>query len=378
MTATAGIAAVRFADTDDLAGFGLTGQDQRLRLFGALAPPAQLPLHREALLPAAIVAEHYAATPRPDVAVYALTGAELAANGLLTRGGQFFHRPDCLPNYFLEWLNRTPHTLPEGLAGSLDRADAEVLRLDHPLACAIHPNVIWGHFLVEILPRLYLLDLLGQMGRPIPLAAPSDAPDWLKRFAVTYGARGGVVWYDPRQQRVAAPVFIVPGMMQIDWALSPLFNLMVADVVARCGMAETHVPEGPRRLYLSRGRITWTNRLRNEPAVEAMLAQLGFTVAHPETLSFPEQLRLFRAAEVIVGEYGSVLHNAIFARPGTRIVAINRHNWLQGEIARIRRQPLAYVPPDDGVWRDVSTQGDARSFSVDVGDLRRVVMEMLQ
>lgn len=374
---TAGIAAIDFADTGDLAGFALSGRDERLPLFAALSPPAQLPLHDEACFDPALVAEHHADKPRCEIAVYALAGAELAANGLLTRGGQFFQRPDCLPNYFRAWLAPTPHAIPEGLTGSLDRADAEVVRLDQPVACAFHPNIIWGHFLVEMLPRLFLLNLLGRLGRPVPLAAPSDAPEWLKRFAVTYGALGGVLWYDSRHQRIAAPAFVVPSMMQVDWTLSPVFNLMVSDVLARCNIAEDRVPDGPRRLYLSRGRIWWTNRLLNEPAVEEALQAMGFAVVHPETLRFPEQLRLFRAADMIVAEYGSVLHNALFARPGTRIVAINRHNWLQGEIARIRRQPLAYVPPSDGVWRDVNTNGDARLFTVDIPTLCRVVEAVL-
>jgi capsular polysaccharide biosynthesis protein len=373
-----GLATIAFQDTDDLAGFAQSGRDERLRLFASLAPPPQLPLHDEARLEPAVVLEHHRVRPVPEAAVYAVTGCELSAIGLLTRGTQFFHRDDCLPNYFLNWLNKVPHAVPLGLEGSLGRADAELIRLDQPVACAFHPNVVWGHFLVEILPRLFLVDLLARLGRPIPLAAPSDAPEWLKRFAVTYGTAGGLLWYDPKRHRLQAPVFVVPNMMHVDWALGPMFNLLVSDLLARCGVAETSVPEGPRRLYLSRGRITWAQRLQNGPEVEAMLQSLGFTVVHPETLSVPEQLRLMRAAEVVVAEYASALHNTLFARPGTRVVAINRHNWLQGEIARIRRQTLAYVPPADGVWRDASKEGEARKFTVDIPTLRRVVQEMLE
>ena len=377
-TGTGGLEPVTFQPTADLGEFALRGRDERLLLFPSVAPPRPIRLHAEATLDPAIVARHHRATAPTEVAAYALSGFRLGGAGLLVRGGRFFHREDCLPNYFLGWLNQRPHTLPPDFAGSFDLPNAEVLWLDQPIATAFHPNLVWGHFLVEVLPRLFLLNLLGRMGRPIPLAAPSEAPEWAKRFAVTYGGLGGILWYDPKRQLVAAPAFVVPNMMQVDWALSPLFSLLISDLIARCGIAEETVPDGPRRLYLSRARFWGAKRLLNEAEVEEMLTGLGFTVVHPETLSFPEQMRLFRAAEVIVAEYGSVLHNALFARAGTRIVAINRHNWLQGQIARIRRQHLAYVPPSDGVWRDPSTPGDARNFAVDIAMLRGTVAAMLE
>jgi capsular polysaccharide biosynthesis protein len=373
-----GLEPVTFEPTADLGGFALRGRDERLVLFPPIAPPPAIPLYAEATLDAAIVARHHRPLMPPEVAVYALTGFRLGSTGLLARGERFFHREDCLPNYFLGWLTPFPHNLPGDFGGSLDLPAAEVIRLDQPLAVAFHPNLVWGHFLVEVLPRLFLVNLLGRMGRRIPLAAPAEAPDWAKRFAVTYGGPGGVLWYEPKRQMVTAPAFVVPGMMQVDWVLHPIFNLLVSDLIARCGLAEDVVPDGPRRLYLSRARFWGAKRLLNEPEVEEMLRGLGFAVVHPETLSFPDQMRLFRAAEVIVAEYGSVLHNALFARPGTRVVAINRHNWLQGEIARIRRQFLAYVPPSDGVWRDPSTPEEARNFTVDIAKLRQTVQAVLE
>ena len=376
--ACGGLEPMTFHPTADLGAFALSGRDERLALFPAMAPPPAIPLHAEATLDAPIVARHHRRLMPPEVAAYALTGFRLGSSGLLVRNGRFFHREDCQPNYFLGWLQSEPHTLPPDFAASLDQPDAQLVRIDQPVATAFHPNLVWGHFLVEVLPRLFLVNLLGRMGRRIPLAVPAEAPDWAKRFAVTYGALGGVLWYDPKRQVIEAPAFVVPGMMQVDWVLHPLFSLIVSDLVARCGLAEDVVPDGPRRLYLSRARFWGAQRLLNEPEVEGMLSTLGFTVVHPETLSFPEQMRLFRAAEVIVAEYGSVLHNALFARPGTRVIAINRHNWLQGEIARIRGQHLAYVPPSDGVWRDPSTTGDARNFTVDPDRLRATVHAVLE
>jgi capsular polysaccharide biosynthesis protein len=52
------------------------------------------------------------------------------------------------------------------------------------------------------------------------------------------------------------------------------------------------------------------------------LRGLGFTVVAPETLSFAEQARLFAGAEAVVAPHGAALANAVFCRPGTRIVEL--------------------------------------------------------
>jgi capsular polysaccharide biosynthesis protein len=80
-------------------------------------------------------------------------------------------------------------------------------------------------------------------------------------------------------------------------------------------------PGGGHRLYLSRSGAR-SRRIANEEEVVERLRALGFSVAAPETLSFPEQARLFADAEAIVAPHGAALANAVFCRPGTRIVEL--------------------------------------------------------
>ena len=66
---------------------------------------------------------------------------------------------------------------------------------------------------------------------------------------------------------------------------------------------------------------------------EHRLRQRGFTIIQPERLEFPEQVRAFSGARVIVGLGGAGMFNAVFARPGTRLVTIESSmSWVASHV----------------------------------------------
>ena len=68
-------------------------------------------------------------------------------------------------------------------------------------------------------------------------------------------------------------------------------------------------PQEPgHRLWLSRSRIESDVRDLNAGPTERRLAEAGWTIAYPETLSIREQLDHLRRAEVVAGEEGSAFH----------------------------------------------------------------------
>ena len=52
------------------------------------------------------------------------------------------------------------------------------------------------------------------------------------------------------------------------------------------------------------------------------LKALGFAAIQPEMLAFDKQVLLFAQADMIVCEFGAAVANAMFCRPGTRVVEI--------------------------------------------------------
>lgn len=79
----------------------------------------------------------------------------------------------------------------------------------------------------------------------------------------------------------------------------------------------------PRRVYLSRSRLTSGRRAQNEHSIEALARSAGFDVLHPQELPIAAQVAAAQGAEVIAGCDGSALHLAAFARPGTKLLAID-------------------------------------------------------
>lgn len=76
-----------------------------------------------------------------------------------------------------------------------------------------------------------------------------------------------------------------------------------------------------RRLFISRKAFS-QRALVNEAEIAERLRPLGFEVVYPETMSFLEQVEAFHSAALVVGSSSSALSNALFCRPGCRILGL--------------------------------------------------------
>ena len=349
-------------------------------VFGpAISPPPGklLLMHPDA----AMAADHLYRAALPAVSVYSLPDHTLGSAGLLQRDGSVFCRDDVLPNYLRAAL-QDDAAAPAGWLHGMRLPGAETLSFDEPLAVATHPNAIYGHFLLEMLPRLYLLGLLREMGRPFRLALSTQTPEWMEPFVALYFAPHEIVRYDSARQLVRAPAFIAPAMLNVDYYLHPAMNLAVADFVARV-RAQAPLAKQPAEslVYLSRRHYQDGSRsmLANGEAVEATLAELGFAIVHPETLSIREQVELYSRTTCLVSEYGSGAHNALFAPRGCTVVVINWLNKLQDRIAALRGQRLGVVRPVGGFRaRDKASFEPSELLVVDLDALRGFVRDILE
>lgn len=59
--------------------------------------------------------------------------------------------------------------------------------------------------------------------------------------------------------------------------------------------------------------------IANQKEIEDYLQQLGFEIVYPETMSFLEQISLFRSAKVVIGATGAAFANSIFCQNGSLI-----------------------------------------------------------
>lgn len=110
---------------------------------------------------------------------------------------------------------------------------------------------------------------------------------------------------------------------QRDLAVTPFLRQALDGFLARQGLLDLPAPH--RRLFVSRLSISRRGAYRallgEERLHEAMLAR-GFEIVEPETLSLPDQARLFREAACVVGLGGAGMFNTVFCRPGTKVITL--------------------------------------------------------
>ena len=79
--------------------------------------------------------------------------------------------------------------------------------------------------------------------------------------------------------------------------------------------------QGPKRIYVSRAHAP-KRHLLNEAEILPVLQDFDVAVVHPERHTFADQVRLFANAELVIGNYGANLTNAVFAPRGVTMFAV--------------------------------------------------------
>jgi capsular polysaccharide biosynthesis protein len=127
----------------------------------------------------------------------------------------------------------------------------------------------------------------------------------------------------------------------------------------------------PRRIFCTRP-VEHKRSCRNTDQVEALFARHGFEVVRPETLPLPEQVAMFRDADVIGGFGGSALFtSALCPTPKTLVTVAPTSYTARNEhliaAARGHRIISAWSEPDlhhpDGWW---TQEAYSSSFALDV------------
>jgi len=370
-----GTAELLFETVNNPARFGRAGGHERFPVFAPALPPPPRPIHDEAQIPGDFVAEHYYYPPTSGVVAYAIGGGVLWSSGFVTLGSKYIGLPDCLPGYFNDHFRPGAPPMYPLYGGAMGRSDVKTITLERPVAVATHPNLGYGHVILEVLPRLWLLSVLRAFGADIPLALSRTVPEWVKGFVRLFHAEQDIVWYDGASERVRAPSIVLPSMLHTEYNFHPAMNLMVRDLVQRQPPPDAATP---KLIYLAQSNFG-EEKLENQAETEQAMLGLGFTVVRLAGLRPEQQIRLFAGAKVLVAEHGYALYGALFSPPETRVVALNFANHYLSAIARLRGQQIAYVPPADGQfrhWRLTRTQ--SRTWKVDVAVLRSIVQDMMK
>ena len=220
----------------------------------------------------------------------------------------------------------------------LDRAGLRNLRAESGIHLTGASSANYGHWFAEYLPRLKLLAQHPDY-RHTPIYVDQDMPRAHRQMldAIAGGdhrveiiAPGNSVTFE---RLLVAPTWTffpfvckpdTPQSVAIGSPAVEAYRFLRDEVLAALGVADGAAPATGRRLFLarqSRGRA-----LINEEAVQDLYARHGFEIVFPERLGFAEQVALFNEAACVAGPNGSAFINAIFCRPGTRIICFVQHH----------------------------------------------------
>jgi O-antigen biosynthesis protein len=280
-----------------------------------------------------------------SVGCYSLSNAGVTSHGLLVRDGALL---------VCDQLSLSEAAISEaGRYGSIRAKDRYSRLLDGPTVALAGPgHLIYGHWLADFLPKLYLLHRIGLDPCKSEYIIPGNTPDfalsWLRLLGISDSQ---IIRFDTYNEVVGVRRLIVPTMLRSNGRTHPLFRSAIEYLLSlipggkNCRIAERGAG---RNLFVARGAPGLEARkLLNRRAIEQLAADAGFEVVRPERFSLTEQLAMFAEASCIVGEYGSGLHGSLFASAGTMVCALRaaaRHpGFLQSGLCQAMDQKIGYV-----------------------------------
>lgn len=310
-----------------------------------------------------------------DLACWFFTGLTVSGRGHLFLDEALLAVPEFMPDYWRRMV--------EDGAGADPAHEYELPTrvIDHPCLCVLgHGLHVYGHFLLEMLPRLQLARRI--LGPALPahrILMDRQAPGWL--LSILHGLYGctdaDFEWFDSSAEKLLLMRAIVPTLASTDGPFHPYAASLYADALRWAGPARLQA-EG---LFVSRALFSnphsYGRRCLNEVELARIATrEFGLAVVAPETFPWADQIRLFAGARVVVGEFGSALHSALFAPPGARVGALGFFNLAQSYIGALCGQRNAYLrtTPAEGA-RPGDPAGD---YSVDPDLFRQFVTTLLQ
>ena len=219
------------------------------------------------------------------------------------------------------------------------------------------------HFMLDALPRLALLEETRPLDRVDRFVVRHGRP-FHRQLLRMCGVPSDRIVDPSTHPHVRADHLVVPSIP----ALHSQTPGWVVDFLRRRLMpSEPTVGDGPPRFYISRGSERRTRAVENEAAVIEMLRERGIVPVTLDGMTIPDQVELFRGAELIVSPHGAGLTNVVFCGPETKVVEIFSPHYVNTCFWKLSTQvdglDYAYVL---GAGTPPPPERDLEGVSVDI------------
>lgn len=294
-----------------------------------------------------------------EVTCYSATDAVVSGDGQIWIEGRLVTSPEVMPNYVANGLE-----LEKGGSERLHKdRELAVRTIDNPCLIAIgHGSRVYGHFLIEMLFRILIAkETIRDTDLRYRVLLDQETPLWLLYILDSYlGVRlGDIEFFQPKTEHVCLKHAIIPTRIFQEEGFHPAANVMLDRFVS--GFPASDSQYRSRRFFILRNKFSNPSAPQRFCMNEARLAEIairdhGFVPITIENMEWREQIEIFRTAEILLGQAGSGLHNALFSSPGSKLASIGFMNMTQSNISSLRQQNMAYFT------RGVDLKGE---FSVD-------------
>ncbi|BBL76476.1 glycosyltransferase family 2 protein [Methylomagnum ishizawai] len=317
-------------------------------------------------------AKHLAKLAIPPVRLVEVQDACLAGMMVVAQGGTLFFDPAVYPGYLKKiyedgiWLKKDIEAVLHGI---------HEITLSEPCFVFYHGNCNnFGHFLTEAVPKLFTIKELYAQGWRAPLLLERNRAGFFMGYVKAILPEAEIVFIEPGIRYRGD--FLLPSIDPGYKYHPERVRQMQSYAEAQAGRVDKRFP---REIFVSRGAFSKSyRRMANGPEIEEIARGHGLAIVRPEALPIPEQAALYRNAEIIVGEYGSGLHNAIYSRPGTAVLALNWINGVQQAIADSFGHAVGFVLPEDGGPVLNHGEGVQKAFNIAPGEFSAALAEMFR
>ena len=261
--------------------------------------------------------------PEKEVSVYCLN------NIIVTKFGQVFdfygrvikevwHPP---PKFFHKVCGRVFFGID---LSRLSQKNEKVVEFDELIVIQQLTNKTYGHFLIEIMPRMLMAKDYCDDSLSIYFTINHEVYKEALNF-LDIDIEKRLVDASLYPVLKAKKAYIPKYTKRRGWLGCSLYLDKAVDIILeKLSNQNLKLQNDCKRIFVARPNIETkginrTSRLINIDQVEEELLSRRFIKVYPEKLSFAEQVLLFHNAEVVIGEHGSAMFNAIFCKKNTLI-----------------------------------------------------------
>ena len=195
-------------------------------------------------------------------------------------------------------------------------------------------NNNYGHWLTDVLPRIYLYNKFYSIKKIDFFLVPNYEFDYQKDTLKILGIKKEKIISSKDCRHIQAknlyatshPCNHHPEKIS-DWNIKFLRNAFLKKKFIKNNI------HFPNKIYLDRSEINLSSRsniikyknyrlLINEDEIKCYLKKIGFEIIRPQNFRFIDQIKLFNNAEAVVSLYGAGLSNIMFCKPNTSILEI--------------------------------------------------------